>query len=36
MDTEAIFSRFVRLAGLEADGAEGWKPLCAAAAAHLA
>lgn len=29
MDTEAIFSRFVRLAGLEADGAEGWKPLCA-------
>lgn len=36
MDTEAIFSRFVRLAGLEADGAEGWKPLCAAAAARLA
>lgn len=36
MDTEAIFSRFVRLAGLETDGAEGWKPLCAAAAARLA
>lgn len=36
MDTEAIFSRFVRLAGLDADGAEEWMPLCAAAAAKLA
>lgn len=35
MDTEAIYSRFVRLSGLDTDEAGDWKPLCAAAAAKL-